>query len=181
MTSITALLLDNPDFSSDLYDIAQVQSHPKNSTIHEAGHRCNHLYLVNTGLIRVFYLKEGKDITVHLAKEQESFTAIDSLFQNKKSTYSIETLEPSELIRISAEALEQLLSSKPHYERIGRLFTQNIYIELATRLHHLQLHTARERYQILTQKHPDLLRRVPAKHLASYLGMTAETFSRIRY
>ncbi|OSY87490.1 hypothetical protein WH52_11535 [Tenacibaculum holothuriorum] len=175
-----ALLLQNPEFYEALQQVMEYKKFPKHHILHEAGTICNHFYIITSGLARVFYYKEDKDITVHFSVEQESITTIDSLIQRKKSKYNIEALEDLEVFAVHINDMEQLFEQNPKFEHFGRLFMQQIYIELVERIDDLQLHSAHERYEILLQKKPYLFQRVSAKHIASFLGMTPETFSRIR-
>lgn len=175
-----ALLLGNPELAEAFQNIMVFEKYPKHHILHEAGTVCNHFYILTSGIARVFYYKEDKDITVHFSAEQESITTIDSFIQRKKSKYNIEALEDLEVLKITHTDLENLFESNPKFERFGRLFLQQIYIDLVERIDDLQLHTAQERYQKLLEKKPYLFKRVSSKHIASFLGMTAETFSRIR-
>lgn len=174
------LLLENPEIANALQEIAVSKSFKKGELIHSANTTCKHFYLLYDGIARVFYYRDGKDITVHIAQEQESITAIDSFIQRKKSKYSIEALEDIECIIISRENIEKLSAKNHDFEHFGRLFLEHIYMDLAERLDSLLLYTSLERYENLLKKNPELFQRVPAKHLASFLGMTPETFSRIR-
>ncbi len=175
-----ALLLENPELAEGFQSLMTYKKYQKNDIIHEAGHICYHFYIVISGIARVFYFKEDKDITCHFASEQESICAIDSLFSQNKSKYNIEALEDLEVFAINFNDLETLFKKEPKYEHFGRLFMQQIYIDLVERIDDLQLHTTQERYDLLLAKKPDLFKRVASKHIASFLGMSAETFSRIR-
>lgn len=175
-----ALLLDNPELAEAFQNIMILKKYQKHEIIHKAGTICSHFHIVFSGIARVFYFKEDKDITVHFASEQESITAIDSLIQRTRSKYSIEALEELQVFSININDLETLFEKEPKYERFGRLFLQQIYIELVSRIDDLQLHSTKERYDILLTKKPLLFKRVASKHIASFLGMSAETFSRIR-
>ncbi len=175
-----SLLLENPEFAEALQSIMIYQKYPKHHLLHEAGTICNHFYILISGIARVFYYKEDKDITVHFSAERESITTIDSLIQRKKSKYNIEALEDLEVFAVHINDMEELFQSNPKYERYGRLFMQQIYIELVERIDDLQLHTAQERYQTLLAKKPYLFQRVSSKHIASFLSITPETLSRIR-
>lgn len=174
------LLLKNPELAEAFQSIMKYQKYQKHDLLHEAGHICSHFYIIISGIARVFYYKEDKDITVHFASEEGSITAIDSLFQRSKSKYSIEALEDLEVFAINFNDLETLFEKEPKYEHFGRIFLQHIYAELAERIDDLQLHSTKERYNLLLTKRPDLFKRVTSKHIASFLGMSAETFSRIR-
>ncbi len=175
-----SLLIDNPELGEDFQKIMHYQKYPKHHLLHEAGKVCNHFYIISSGIARVFHYKEAKDITVHFSAEQESITAIDSFIQRKKSKYCIEALEELEVFEISHTDLEKLFESNPKYERFGRLFLQQIYMDLVERIDDLQLNTALERYEILLKKKPELFQRVSLKHIASFLSITPETLSRIR-
>lgn len=173
-------LLQNPELAEAFQKIMTYQKYPKHHILHESGTICNHMYIIISGIARVFYYKEDRDITCHFAAEQETITTIDSFIQRKKSKYNIELMEDTELFAISHTDLENLFKSHPKYEHFGRLFLQQAYIELVERIDDIQLHTAQERYDILLSKKPELFQRVSAKHIATFLGMTPETFSRIR-
>lgn len=175
-----AFILDSPEFAQALLEIMEPKTFTKHSLIHEAGHICTHFYIIQKGIGRVFYYKEDKDITVHFSEEGESITAIDSFVQQKKSKYNIEALEDMEAFAISRTKLELLFKQTPKFERYGRLFLEQIYMDLVERIDDLQLHTAQERYENLLRKKPSLFKRVASKHIASFLSITPETFSRIR-
>ncbi len=171
---------ETPEFAEDFQQIMHYEKHPKNTILHEAGKICDYMYIVITGIARVFYYIEDKDVSCHFAAEQETFTAIDSFIQRKKSKYYVEASEDLEVFKIAHKDLENLFTSNPKYERFGRLFLQQLYIELVERLDNLQLKTAQERYEILMANKPYLIQRVTSKHIASYLGVTPETLSRIK-
>ncbi|WP_299058670.1 Crp/Fnr family transcriptional regulator [uncultured Polaribacter sp.] len=173
-------LLENPELAEAFQNIMTYQKYPKHTILHEAGKVCNHMYIIVSGISRVFYYKEDKDITCYFAAEKETMTAIDSFIQRTKSKYFVEALEDLEVFKIAHSDLENLFESNPKYERFGRLFLQQLYIDLVERIDDLQLHTAQERYKKLLAKKPYLFKRVHAKHIASFLGMTPETFSRVR-
>ena len=165
---------------SDFEKIIQRHSYPKHYLLQKEGTVCNHLFLIENGLARAFYYKDGQDITAHFAVEKTTTTAIDSFIQRKRSRYNIELLEDSEITFISHQDLHSLLEEKPHYEKFVRMFLEQIYIDLVERIEDLLFYTAKERYIKLIEKNPTLLQRASLKHIASYLGITQETLSRIR-
>jgi CRP-like cAMP-binding protein len=171
---------DLVDLISDFQKIMKKESFSKNSILHKEGTICNHVFLIEKGIARAFYHKDGKDITAHFAIESGTITAIDSFIQRKRSRYNIELLEDSEVISISHQAMHQLLEEKPHYEKYIRLFLEQIYIDLAERIEDLLFHTAKERYNKLMKNTPNLIQRIHLKHIASFIGITQETLSRIR-
>lgn len=175
--------LDGLDLSNALNDFQKImtrQSLAKKEILHKAGATCHHLFLVEKGVARSFYYKEDKDITAHFALENEVITAIDSFIQRTSSRYTIELLEDSDILSISHADLHQLLQEKPQYEKYTRIFLEQIYIELAERIEDLLFHNAKQRYDKLIKKSPKILQRIDLQYIASYLGITQETLSRIR-
>ena len=92
---------DLMELLGDFQKIMKKEAFPKNHILHKEGAVCNHLYLIEKGIARSFYYKDGKDITAHFAIENGTITAIDSFIQRKKSRYNIELLEDSDIISIS--------------------------------------------------------------------------------
>ena len=164
----------------DFQKIMKRKSYSKKDILHQEGKICHHLFLVEKGVARAFYYKDGKDITAHFSLENEVVTAIDSFIQRKRSRYTIELLEDAQVISISHQDLHQLLQEKPPYEKYVRIFLEQVYIELAERIEDLLFHNAKQRYDKLIQKSPALLQRIDLQYIASYLGITQETLSRIR-
>ncbi len=164
----------------DFMPLLHKKSMKKNSFLHQEGFICNSLYLLESGMARSYYYKEGKDITAHFAFENEAITAIDSFIQGKRSRYTIALLEDATVYALSKQELEAFLADNPLYEKMVRLFMEQIYMDLEERLESLLFYTAKERLQILVRKHPNIQQRVPAKHIASYIGLSAETYSRIQ-
>lgn len=136
--------------------------------------------MVARGLVRSFYLHENREVTLLLGMESCIVCAMDSILSGKPSYYNIETLEESDIISIAYADLERLYSEFHEIERLGRLMISQYYLEQDQGLRSLRFLSARERYQELLDNQPELLQRVPLQYVASYLGMTAETLSRIR-
>ena len=145
-----------------------------------SGAQCTDIYYVESGLLRGYYFNEDKEITNWLALDSEFATSFYSFIARVPSTESIEALETSELVQLPYASLQQLYADFPETERLGRILTENYYIRLEGRLLSVQFTTARERYQQLLANNPLLLQRAPLGHIASYLGITQETLSRIR-
>lgn len=167
--------------ASELLNKSRKQHLPKHYLLSEAGEICQKLYFVEKGLVRWFYYNEdGKDITDSFGVENSFITAFDSFFQRKPSRYFIELLEDSTVYSMTYTDLETLFENFPEVERVSRLILIQILEQTLDKNAALQFHNAHERYEFITQKQPDLLQRVSLGHIASYLGITQETLSRIR-
>ncbi len=171
---------DQDQLFADFQSIMERISYSKHYILHEEGKVCKHLFFIEKGIARAFYHKDGKDITAHFAVENTSITAIDSFIQRKRSRYNIELLEDSVVVSCSNQAMQQLLTEKPQYQKYIIKFLEQIYVDLAERIEDILFHTAKERYDKLMEYNPEILQRVNLSHIASYLGITQETLSRIR-
>ena len=161
-------------------DIMHQQQYAKGYQIHREQTICQRLYFVKSGVLRAYYYKDGKDITAYLAVDHGMVTAVDSFIQKKASRFNIETLEDTTVLTTTRSDLENFLNQHPQFEPTARLFLEELYMELADRLESMMFHTAQERYEALIAQNPDIIQRVSLGHIASYLGITQETLSRVR-
>lgn len=141
---------------------------------------CLNTYFINKGLIRCYYLRGDKEITENFSAENEWITSIYSFLQNIPDHFHIQTLEKTELIKISLTDLEECFRDFPEMERFGRILMSKYFLEQSERIISLQFNSAIERYQFFERTEKNKLRRVPLGMLASYLGMTQETISKVR-
>ena len=152
----------------------------KGERLHEENATCYDLFLVEAGVLRSFYFVDGKDVTAHFAMEYGIIGAADSIVRGKKSRYNIEALERSDVYVLDYREMESFLDRHPHLERSARRLTQLIYIDLVERLEGMTFLSAKDRYEHLMQRYPGITQRVNLGHIASYLGITQETLSRVR-
>lgn len=161
-------------------DICTPVSIKKNQELQPIGHTCKTIYFIKKGAARIYYYKDGRDITECFVFEKNIIARVESLFTNKPSQKAIEIIEDAELVAINATALFKLYDTFPEIERLFRKIFEAGYVETINRIESLQFHTAEERYKDLLAQIPDVLQRVPLKHIASYLGITQVSLSRIR-
>jgi CRP-like cAMP-binding protein len=152
----------------------------KNNILQPIGHTCKTIYFIKKGVARIYYFKEDIDVTESFAFENNIIVRVESLFANKPSKKGIQLLEDTELISIDATQLFKLYDQFPEIERLFRLIFEAAYVDTVNRIEGIQFHTAEERYSMLLKESSDVIKRVPLKHIASYLGITPVSLSRIR-
>lgn len=152
----------------------------KGADVQEIGHTCKTIYFVKKGCVRVYYFKEDIDITESFEFENAFVARAESLFTGKPSLKAIQTIEDTILIGIDSTKLFQLFDTHHDLERLFRKIIETSYVNTVNRIESLQFNTAEERYLNLLKDHPNILQRVPLKYIASYLGITPVSLSRIR-
>lgn len=178
---ISQLLPVSDELKHELLQITTVKELKKGDTLISKGERCNDIFFIDSGLLRGYYYNdEEKEITHWFAREGEFATSFYAFITRTASLEYIEALEDCELVQLAYSKLQHLYATFPETERIGRLLTEAYYIKLEGRLLGLQFTTAKERYDSLLGENPSLIQRAPLGYIASYLGITQETLSRIR-
>jgi CRP-like cAMP-binding protein len=140
----------------------------------------DYIYFVEQGSVRIYYYKQGKDITEWLTLDEHFFLSINSFFQRQPSRLIIQTMEPSLVWGIHYNALMQLADEYHSIEKLLRKMVTGSLILSQQRMESIQFETAQERYARLLEHSPDIINRVPGIYIASFLGITKETLSRIR-
>lgn len=169
-----------PESRDALSAIARVKEVGKGTLLVREGSVCPYVYYIERGLTRTFYDKEGKDITDWISMDGDFAVSIVSFLTGMPDRRGIETLEPCLLYAFHHDDLERLYDRYHPLERLGRMLVSQGLIQMQQRFDALHFATARERYARLLAEKPDLLLRVPLGILASFLGITQETLSRIR-
>ena len=152
----------------------------KNEILQPIGHTCKTIYFVKKGIARIYYYKDGLDITESFAAENAIVARAESLFAGRPSQKGIQIVEDAEIIGINAIELFKIYDTYPKVERLFRKIFEQAHVETIQRMELIQFHGAEARYKILLSEHPDFIRRIPLKYIASYLGVTQVTLSRIR-
>ncbi|HEY5959909.1 MAG TPA: Crp/Fnr family transcriptional regulator [Polyangiaceae bacterium] len=157
-----------------------VKQWPARTNLLREGDVARYMYFVKQGCLRLWFNKDGKDITVQFFVEGQAVSSLESFLGRTRSMFSIETIEPTRVVMIRRDAWDQLLQLNPALkegllgiaiQRMGdyaRLFLSRIK------------DSPRERYEALVREHPDVIQRVPQHYIASYLGITPVSLSRIR-
>jgi CRP-like cAMP-binding protein len=146
----------------------------------KAGHVCRHIYFIQAGLMRCFYNKGSAEVCSWFMKECDIIVSIESFYRQVPSYESIQALEDCCLYYISYSDLDYMYKTYPEFNYIGRELTLNYFILWAQQLYGLRMQTSYERYHWLISNFPELVLRVPAKYIASYLSITEVTLSKIK-
>ncbi|MGN6294520.1 MAG: Crp/Fnr family transcriptional regulator [Chitinophagaceae bacterium] len=152
----------------------------KNELLLTEGKVCRHLYFLEQGALRGFYNLDGKEITHWFAFEGDFVTSFHSFTIQQPAIENLQLLEGSVLWAISKETLTDLFNRFHEIERLVRIAYEKYYVRLEERFVNAQFKTAAERYEQLIQQTPHIIERVPLGQIASYLGISQETLSRIR-
>lgn len=142
---------------------------------------CKFIAFVERGALRSYTVDEkGVERIIQFAVEGWTISDLYSFLTGEPATYNIDALEDSELVLISKPAHEELLKCLPKYETYIRLQLTGAYIAMQRRLTSIISMPLEDRYALFTEQYPAIVQRVPQHMIASYMGLTPETLSRVR-
>lgn len=153
---------------------------PKKTFILEKGRRERYLSFIEKGIVRFNIPKPGHDFTFAFAFEHTFVSAYDAFLTQRESFYGIETITDCILWQISYEDLKTVYESTDIGDRIGRKIAEDLFVKKMKRELSLLEDTAQKRYLDLLKEQPLLIRHIPLKYLASYIGIRPQSLSRIR-
>jgi CRP-like cAMP-binding protein len=153
----------------------------KKEIVSREGEVEEYLNFIVHGLARKYYLQDNDEVNTQISHEGHLIHAQESFHSRKPSEYFVETLEPTTFVSVTYDDLEKLYSRHIKLERLGRLvITYTMVQKDRWQMQMIKL-PPRERFLFFVERHPDLLQRVPQKHLASFLNIQPETFSRFKH
>jgi len=152
----------------------------KGSLLVASGDHCDHLYFVSRGILRGYVKQDNKDITTWITAEGELVTSISSYYKQIPSIENIEPLEDCILVSIHRDDMNYLYQHFPEVNTLVRIVLEKYYQDAEERAYICRLTDATAKYNRFISTKSQLLNRIPLKFIASYLGMTLETLSRIR-
>ncbi|GGM84545.1 cyclic nucleotide-binding protein [Dyadobacter beijingensis] len=155
-------------------------SYGKGHALLRAGRVEKSLYFVKSGMVRAYSDPEGGDVTFWFGKEGDVVLSMKSYVAGQEGYEHVETLEPCDLYQMQTRHLDALFVTDIHVANWGRKLIEKELIRTEERLISMQFKNAQQRYLDLMTQTPDLLQRVPLCHIASYLGITQVSLSRIR-
>lgn len=146
----------------------------------KGGQYVSSYFVIHKGLIRAYFYRDEKQITAWFGEENQVFASIIPAYTGKPSFEYLELLEDAEIYALATNDLDELYLRYPELNLIGRKIAEGVCVLLEERIVSLHTESALQRYHSMLEKQPNLLARVNLGLIASYLGMSPETLSRIR-
>ena len=166
------------------FDIAteyfQIEKISKGEYLVREGQICKKIAYINEGIFRIYYLKDGTEINTCFCKENSITSSFNSFLNQIPSNETIQALENSAVVTLSSINLAKLYSESAIWQTVSRLLTEKECLRLSDRAGSLSFETALEKYKNLLKYQPEIIQRVSIQHIASYIGVSRETLSRIR-
>ena len=177
---LTGIIPMDNDIFDKIVPHLKIETLSKNDFFIKEGQVCRKVAFVQTGLFRVFFLKDGVEVNTCFCKENSITSSLKSIVDQTPSPESIQALEESVVVTISPEFCNRLSNENIQWQAVRQLFTERECIRLSDRANFLSFETALEKYKNLLRHQPELIKRVSIQHIASYMGVSRETISRIR-
>ncbi|HEY5969720.1 MAG TPA: Crp/Fnr family transcriptional regulator [Chitinophagaceae bacterium] len=164
-----------------LLSYCEVRQVEKRTILVKEGEVDNYLNMVVKGLIMKYVRVKKSDMILQLATEGHVIHSEISFLTRTPSMVFVETLEPTIMVSLTYDKMEEALDKFPQGERLGRLILTGMYVKKEESRYYRLLKSPRERFLDYLNAHPHMLQRVPQKYLASYLNIKPETFSRMKH
>jgi CRP-like cAMP-binding protein len=153
---------------------------PKGTILFNENDIASNAYFIVKGFARTYYYKDEKEITNNLCPENRIFISASSFYTNQPSYETGVLIEDSDMILLSHDNIEKLCLEYMELNFMIRRLVEIFYVVLDQRTYSIHMKSAEEKYNFLLQSNPDFFQRVSLGHIASFLGMTQETLSRLR-
>ncbi|HYO21682.1 MAG TPA: Crp/Fnr family transcriptional regulator [Flavisolibacter sp.] len=173
--------IEESEFTSIIQPRIQLRRFHKKEIITHAGEVEQYLNFVSKGLVRKYFRKEGGEIITQISMEDQIIHSQESFYSQAPSDYFVEAIEPTVLLSLNREALDQVFSASANMERMGRKIVTFVLVLTERWQMSLLKLSPRERFVAFVQNNPELLQRTPQKFLASLLNIQPETFSRFKH
>lgn len=156
------------------------EEYPKKALILKEGHTEKYLSFIEKGIVRFYIPKDENELTFTFAFDNGFVSAYDSFLTQTPSTYNVETLSQTVLWRLTYADLQEIYMKTEIGNTIGRYASEDLFLRKSKRELSLLNDTAEQRYLKLFTEQPHLIRQIPLKYIASYIGITPQALSRIR-
>ena len=164
----------------ELLSQAKLKSFSKNETLVREGQYAKKAFDIVEGMARAYYYVNERDVTDWFAFENEIICPIVSFFSEKSSPYFIQVLENSILVELRQETVRQLCKDFHEFESFMSTELTQTMLRQQHRISTILFYTAEQKYLQFLEENPTVHNRIPLTHIASHLGMTLETLSRVR-
>jgi CRP/FNR family transcriptional regulator, anaerobic regulatory protein len=182
---IPKYIKDRVKFSEELEEKLKVllerKEFSKGQFLFRQGDVSRQVFFIEKGFVRVFYTSEsGKEITAWFSAENSFITPIDSFYKHNAAQDNCEILEESVVYSLKYSELENLIDNNPEAAKFAFFTSFEIAQKMSEFIVSIKFQSAEERYNTLMQRYPHIFQRASLGQIASYLGITQETLSRIR-
>jgi CRP/FNR family transcriptional regulator, anaerobic regulatory protein len=163
-----------------LEDKLTVREIKKGEFLVRAGEVCRHVSFINYGMLRFYYLVDGKEICTGFIGNNEYASEYNSFLTQTPSAMYVEALEDTQVINLSYNDMQEGYENFSFFERFGRKMAEKLFVMQSSQITRLLTQTPEQRYQYVVKYQPDVIQHVPQYMIASYIGITPEHLSRIR-
>jgi CRP-like cAMP-binding protein len=164
----------------ELQNKIEVHHFKKGEIILSADQVCNKSYFIHNGMFRLYHLKDGREVSEYFCAENEWVNSPRSFYQQTPDIYYIDAVEDTICFSLSVKNLVYLFDHFPEMERYSRLSMGHIVGHLMEKVASMKFSSAKEKYDHFISVYKDTHYRIPLGMIATYLGITQETLSRIR-
>ena len=173
--------LDEAEFNEVIQPRIQLRKFGKKEIITQAGETEQYLNFIEKGLARKYFRKGDEEYITQISMEDQMIYSQESFYSQTPSDYFVEAIEPTTLISVNREDLDNIFSTSATMERLGRKIVT--FVLVLTERWHMSLlkMSPRERFISFVQNNPEMMQRTPQKYLASLLNIQPETFSRFKH
>jgi CRP-like cAMP-binding protein len=180
LKAISKYIKVSENLRKDLESRLNFETFKKREIILDESHICTKSYFIQQGILRLYYLKDGKEIAEFFCSENEWINSPKSFLKRELDEYYIDSIEDSQVWSLHLNDLMDLFNRYPEMERYARMDMGSSFIYFMDRLAIARFSTALEKYQHFLKTYQDIHHRIPLGMAASYIGITQETLSRLR-
>lgn len=168
------------ELKHEIIERIQIKSFKKGQLVHDASKICTESYFIQKGILRTYFFKDGKEVSEYFCSTGEWTNSPRSFMQRKLDIYYIDAIEDTDVFCINVHNLVYLFDHFPEMERYARLSMGTLFGQIIERITSMRFTSAKEKYEHFCTLYHDIYHRIPLGMVASYLGITQETLSRVR-
>ncbi len=170
----------SPELQKEIAKRVHLHTFKKGELVHDAKNICIESFFIQKGILRTYFIKDGKEVSEYFSSVGEWTNSPRSFMQRKLDLYYIDTIEETKVFRLNVEDLVFLFNIFPEMDRYARLSMGTLVGQLLERITSIRFTSAKEKYDHFCTTYHDIYHRIPLNMIASYLGISPETLSRIR-